>query len=367
MSLTADIDAIVADAITRRIFPGAVVLIAEDSAIRHYAAYGSTMYDAPGSWPVDLHTIYDIASLTKVFTATAVLRLLEQGVLALHAPAARYLPDFRLPNVTIFHLLTHTSGLDIRLSVHRHQGRAGVLDAAYCAMPARPPGTAVAYTNVNSLLLGEIVARLCGQTLDQALHALVIAPLGLRDTFFCPPAALLPRIAPTEVDVSWRGSLVHGSVHDESAHALGGVAGHAGLFSTAADLFRFCRAWLDEQECPGLRMEDGCVPCSILHASSSIFNFLSATTIRLACANHTPGLQMACGLGWMIDRPNFMGTAQAGTFGHTGFTGPAIVVVPARRLVVVALSNRVYPRRQPPEHHTITSAIVQAALRNTIV
>jgi serine-type D-Ala-D-Ala carboxypeptidase len=374
MSLTNDIDAIVADAITKRIFPGAVVLIAEDAAIRHYAAYGSTMYDAPGSRPVDLHTIYDIASLTKVFTATAVLRLLNQGALDLHAPAARYLPHFRLPNVTIFHLLTHTSGLDIRLSVHRHKGRAGVLDAVYCAMPTRPPGTAVAYTNVNSLLLGEIVARLCGQALDQALQVLVLAPLGLRDTFFCPSAALLSRIAPTEIDESWRGSLVHGSVHDESAHALGGVAGHAGLFSTAADLFTFCRAWLDEPEGQGLRiedrgwrMEDGRPYISILYPPSSIFNFLSGATIRQACANHTPDLEMACGLGWMLNRPNFMGAAPAGTFGHTGFTGPAIVVVPARRLVVVVLSNRVYPRRQPPEHHTITSAIVQATLRNTIV
>ncbi len=373
MSLTTNIDAIVADAITKRIFPGAVVLIAESSAIRHYAAYGSTMYDAPGSRPVDLHTIYDIASLTKVFTATAVLRLLDQGALDLHAPAGRYLPHFRLPNVTIFHLLTHTSGLDIRLSVHRHKGRAGVLDAVYRAMPARPPGTTVAYTNVNSLLLGEIVAQLCGQALDQALHTLVIAPLGLRDTFFCPPAALLPRIAPTEVDESWRGSLVHGSVHDESAHALGGVAGHAGLFSTATDLFRFCWAWLDEPEGQdlrmedrGWRMEDGRSYTSILHPLSSVFNFLSTTTIHLACANHTADLEMACGLGWMIDRPNFMGAAPLGTFGHTGFTGPAIVVVPTRRLVVVVLSNRVYPRRQPPEHHSITSAIVQAALRNMI-
>lgn len=113
-------------------------------------------------------------------------------------------------------------------------------------------------------------------------------------------------------------------------------------------------------------MEDGRTHIAILHPPSSSFRLLSRNTIGLACVNHTSGLQMGCGLGWMIDRPNFMGAAPAGTFGHTGFTGPAIVIVPARRLIVVVVSNRVYPRRQPPEHHAVTSAIVQAALRNTI-
>jgi CubicO group peptidase (beta-lactamase class C family) len=377
MSLAHQIDTIVADAIARRIFPGAVVLVASGDAIRHYAAYGSTMYEAPGSRPVDVHTIYDIASLTKVFTATAALRLLDQGLLALDAPIGRYLPEVQAPNITVFQLLTHTSGLDIRLSTLRHTGRAGVLDAVYRATPIRPPGTAVAYTNVNSLLLGEIIARLCGQPLDRAMEALVIEPLGLRDTRFCPPPELLPRIAPTEIDEGWRGALVHGSVHDESAHALGGVAGHAGLFSTAADLLAFCRDWLDDQqpgEDGGWRMEDGgwriedrrACPAG-LHAPFPSSRLLSRTTMQLACTNHTSGLQMACGLGWMVDRPNFMGAAPPGTFGHTGFTGPAIVVVPERRLVVVVLNNRVYPRRQPPEHHAVIGAIVRAALRDTIV
>jgi CubicO group peptidase (beta-lactamase class C family) len=377
MSLAREIDTIVTDAIARRIFPGAVVLVACGDAIRHYAAYGSTMYEAPGSQPVDIDTIYDVASLTKVFTATAALRLLDQGLLALDAPIGRYLPEVQAPNITIFQLLTHTSGLDIRLSALRHTGRAGVLDAVYRATPVQPPGTAVAYTNVNSLLLGEIVARLCGQPLDRAMEVLVIEPLGLRDTCFCPPPGLLPRIAPTEIDEGWRGALVHGSVHDESAYALGGVAGHAGLFSTAADLLVFCWAWLDDQqsrEDGGWRMEDGgwklearggC-PVS-LPASSPLSRLLSRTTAHLACTNHTSGLQMACGLGWMIDRPNFMGEAPPGTFGHTGFTGPAIVVVPERRLVIVVLNNRVYPRRQPPEHHAVIGAIVRATLRDTIV
>jgi CubicO group peptidase (beta-lactamase class C family) len=356
MALAHQIDIIVQDAIERRIFPGAVVLVARDGDIRHFAAYGSTMYEAPGSRPVARDTIYDIASLTKMFTATAALRLIDAGRLDIYAPVAAYLPELRAPGIAVIHLLTHTSGLDIRLSSLREAGRAGVLAAVYAAAPMRPPGAAVAYTNVNSLLLGEIVERLYGEPLDQALRALVIEPLGLRDTRFCPPAALRPRIAPTEIDEDWRGGLVHGSVHDESAHALGGVAGHAGLFSTATDLYIFCRMWFDD----GRRTTND----ERRTTDNGHIGLLHRETISLACSNHTSQASAACGLGWMIDRPNFMGHAPAGTFGHTGFTGPALVLVPQERLIVVVLSNRVYPRRRPPpfEHHAVTAAIVNAAL-----
>jgi serine-type D-Ala-D-Ala carboxypeptidase len=346
MQLADQIETIIAGAIEQRIFPGAVVLIAQGSAVLHHAAYGTTMYADSGSQPVQLDTIYDIASLTKMFTATAALRQIGAGKLDLEAPVAAYLPAFRAPDVLIRHLLTHTSGLDIRLSALRHAGRAGLLDAVYRAMPTSWPGSRVAYTNVNSLLLGEIVAQLHGAPLDAALRDLVIEPLGLQDTCFLPPPALLPRIAPTEHDQDWRGALVHGSVHDESAHALGGVAGHAGLFSTAADLAAFCQAWLPAAG----------------PAASGDQPLLPAEIVARATANHTAGLQLACGLGWMLDRPNFMGAAPSGSFGHTGFTGPAMIVVPGSRLLVVLLSNRVYPRRRAFEHHPITAAILSAAL-----
>jgi len=370
MPLAHEIAAIVEGAISRQIFPGAVVLIARNDTIQHTMAYGSTMYSAPGSQPVGLDTIYDIASLTKVFTSTAALRLVDQGRLDLSAPVAGYLPELRAPGVVVRHLLTHTSGLDIRLSTLRHAGRAGMLDAVYRASLLHLPGTTVAYTNVNSLLLGEIVARLCGQPLDDALQALVIEPLGMANTQFRPPVELLPRIAPTEIDADWRGGLVHGSVHDESAHVLGGVAGHAGLFSTAADLYAFCRVWLDderwttddgrlvdwelERQAPGVAPD---------RTGARSHGLLRPETIALARTNHTSGLNLACGLGWMIDRPNFMGQAPPGTIGHTGFTGPAITIIPAQQLIVIVLSNRIYPRRQPPEHHTSIAAIVNAALR----
>jgi CubicO group peptidase (beta-lactamase class C family) len=331
------------------------------------------MYEAPGSRPVVRDMIYDVASLTKVFTATAALRLVDEGRLDLHAPAALYLPGMRAEGVAVRHLLTHTSGLDIRLSALRESGRDGVLAAVYAAAPVYPPGTVVAYTNVNSLLLGEIVARLYGEPLDAALRMLVTGPLSLRDTQFRPPAALLARIAPTEIDATWRGGLVHGSVHDESTHALGGVAGHAGLFSTAEDLYRFCLTWLDDRPTTNDQRpmtKGGSDPvilssCHLVILSPSAHNqILRRETIALAVANHTRELNLACGLGWMLDRPNFMGSAPAGSFGHTGFTGPALVVMPRERAIVVVLSNRVYPLRRPPpfEHHTVTAAIVDAAL-----
>jgi serine-type D-Ala-D-Ala carboxypeptidase len=373
MSLAHEIDTIVAGAIERRMFPGAVVLVAVGDTICHHAAYGTTMCDAPESQPVARTTIYDIASLTKLFTATAALRLSDQGALDLRAPVVAYLPGFGARDVTVWHLLTHTSGLDIRLSTLRHAGRAGLLAAAYAVRPAHPPGTTVAYTNVNSLLLGEIVAHLQGTPLDDALGALVLNPLGLRDTQFCPPSGLRPRIAPTEMDEEWRGGLVHGGVHDESAHALGGVAGHAGLFSTAQDMYTFCQMWVGVESvvrCQLSVVGDG-TPITTdngqrttdTRTGNRSVALLRRDTIAMACTNHTTGLNLGCGLGWMLDRPNFMGAAPPGTFGHTGFTGPAVVVVPQRQLIVIVLNNRVYPRRRPPEHHAVTAGIVGIALR----
>lgn len=345
------IDPVVHAAIAERIFPGAVVLVARDGAALHHAAYGDTMYGDPGAQPVAPDTIYDVASLTKVFTATAALILFDAHGVGLGDPAARYLPGLRADGVTLRHLLTHTSGLDLRLSALREGGAAGIRAAVYAAAPLHPPGSFVAYTNVNSLLLGEVAAALFGGPLDAAIRQLILEPLGLVETSFRPPARLAPRIAPSEWDEGWRGGLVRGAVHDESAHALGGVAGHAGLFSAAADLERFLRLWLQGGAWGGRQIVREATAAAALRDYTAGLPTLSGRPAR-------------SGLGWMLDRENFMGAAPPGSFGHTGFTGPAIVGVPAAGLALVVLSNRTYPRRTPPpyRHHAVTAAVLRAAL-----
>ncbi|HMQ30330.1 MAG TPA: serine hydrolase domain-containing protein [Chloroflexaceae bacterium] len=345
------IASLVEGAIGERIFPGAVVLAARGGRVVHHAAYGTTMYADPGTRPVGRDDLFDIASLTKVFTATAALVLHDAGLLELDAEARRYLPGLAARGVTVRHLLAHCSGLDLRLSALREAGGDGVRAAVWAARPLHPPGSRVAYTNINSLLLGEIVAALAGAPLDLALRELVLAPLDLAETDFRPAEGLRPRIPPTEWDEGWRGGLVHGVVHDESACTLGGVAGHAGLFSTAAELERLARMWLQGGAWGGRQL-------------------LRDATVAAALRDQTAGLATATGepvrsgLGWMLDRANFMGAAPAGSFGHTGFTGPAIVCVPARDLALVMLSNRTYPRRTPPpyRHHAVTAAVLGALL-----
>ncbi len=349
--MRAVIDSLIDRAIAGQVFPGAVVLVAREGVPLHYAAYGATMYADPGSRPLTPTDIFDIASLTKVFTASAALALHDAGLLDLEAPVRRYLPRLRAERVQVRHLLTHTSGLDVRLSVLRALGPAGIRATVYGATPLRPPGSAVAYTNINSFLLGEVVSTLAGMPLDAAIRTLILEPLGMAETGYCPSPALRARIPPTEIEPEWRG-LVHGVVHDESAYALGGVAGHAGLFSTARDLERLLRMWLQGGAWEGRQVLREATVAAALRDYTAALPALSGAPART-------------GLGWMLDRANFMGAAPTGSFGHTGFTGPAMVGVPAQGLALVMLSNRTFPRRTPPpyRHHAVMAAVLEAALR----
>jgi CubicO group peptidase (beta-lactamase class C family) len=347
--MTAAIAPLIERAIAERVFPGAVVLAAHGTTLLHHAAYGSTMYTDAGSRSVATTTIYDIASLTKVFTATAALILADAREIDLDAPLLHYLPAVRAHDVTLRHLLTHSSGLDLRLSMLRERGAAGIRAAVYAAQPVHAPGSLVAYTNINSMLLGDVIAAVCAAPLDAAIAELISVPLGLTATQFNPPAELRERIAPTEWDKEWRGGLVHGQVHDESAYALGGVAGHAGLFSTAADLARLMQLWLHGGAWGGRQL-------------------LREATVAEALRDHTAhlttpgGLTLHSGLGWMLDRAYVMGAVPRGSFGHTGFTGSVLIGVPAVELLLVLLSNRVYPQRTPPpyRHHAVTAEVLGA-------
>ncbi|MGI5239178.1 serine hydrolase domain-containing protein [Dactylosporangium sp. CA-139066] len=305
-------------------YPGAVCFAAVDGHVAaHFAAGDAVRYAAGKSElppaervPARPDTLYDLASLTKVFTAVLALRLLERGRLDLDAPAARYLPSFvDKPGITVRMLLTHTSGLskDTPLSGETPDER---IEHVLRQPPVAPPGTGFLYADQNFIALGAIVAELTGERLDTLVRTQIAAPLGLADTGYLPPESLRPRIAATE------GPL-RGTVHDPAAAAFGGVSGHAGIFSTAADLAVFGRTLLD-----------GGGP------------LLKPSTVELmrTDANARFGPAAAHGLGVDVDQAWYMGRlAGRGAFGHTGFTGTSIVLDPRRRAVLVLLTNRVHP------------------------
>jgi uncharacterized protein YbbC (DUF1343 family)/CubicO group peptidase (beta-lactamase class C family) len=274
-------------------------------------------------------TIFDIASLTKVIATTpAVLRLWEMGKIDLNAPLGRYLKEFdsaAFQDVTVLRLLTHSAGMNdlpSREAMAKGFPEAGRIQAR--AGLAVPPGSAFLYSDTGFILLGELVRRVSGEPLDTFARKQFYAPLGMRDTAFDPPAGWRKRIAPTEA-VNNQGPL-RGVVHDGNARLLHGIAGHAGVFSTASDLSRFCRMLLAGGQLGGRR-------------------YLKEATVRAMFAPHVTG-ESTRGLGWDISSP-YSRTLGAyfpmGSVGHTGFTGTAIWMDPATGVYMILLTNRVHP------------------------
>ncbi len=275
-------------------------------------------------------TIFDLASLTKVVaTTTAVMQLVEQGRIDLDAPVARYWPAFGVNgkrSITVRELLTHYSGLAPDLSERKPwHGRRAAMRLIVAARPLFPPGSRYVYSDINFETLGELVRRISGEPLDVYCERHIFAPLGMKDTGFCPPRAARARIAPTEyID----GRLRWGKVHDPSAFRMGGVAGHAGLFSSAGDLAIFAQMMLDMGRARGAR---------ILGASS---------IEEMTMPESPPGDRRLRGLGWDIAAPlasNRDDLAPVGSYGHTGFTGTLIWIDPVSDTYVIILTNRVYP------------------------
>ena len=307
-------------------FPGAYAVVGNHAGI--LAEYGVGHLDWKPSPTPDAHTLWDMASLTKVVgTTSAVMQFVESGRIALDAPVQRYLPAWTGRNkekVTIRHLLTHTSGLP---SFKPYDTLTTDPDSMAKLMFATPldttPGARMVYSDIGAYTFGRVVEEVSGQSLDLYLHDHVFEPLGMHETMFRPPIALRPRIAPTEIDPK-RGGLVRGMVHDERAYYLGGVSAHAGLFSSAHDLARFARMYLSGGQLDGVRI-------------------FSAATIRTFTTRQVE----ARALGW--EKPN--GTNSAGhrmpenAFGHTGFTGTSIWMDPDDDVFVILLSNRVNPSR----------------------
>jgi uncharacterized protein YbbC (DUF1343 family)/CubicO group peptidase (beta-lactamase class C family) len=316
-------------AIRDKKLPGAVVLIGRGDRVVYQKAFGSRALD-PSVEPMTADTIFDLASLTKVVaTTTSVMQLVEEGKVRLNDRVSAFIPGFERHdkgNITIRHLMTHTSGLrpDVDLA-DEWSGYDTAIQLAIDEVPASSPGERFVYSDINYVLLGEVVRRVSGKPLDEYAAAHIFAPLGMKDTGFKPAAALLPRIAPTEkVD----SRMLRGVVHDPTARRMGGVAGHAGLFSTAADLAIFCRMLLDGGRYNGVRI---LAPLTVAKMTSP------------ASGSGDPNVR---GLGWDIDSTYSQNRGEllpVGSFGHTGFTGTSIWIDPATREFVVFLSNRVHP------------------------
>jgi uncharacterized protein YbbC (DUF1343 family)/CubicO group peptidase (beta-lactamase class C family) len=315
------------DAITAGEVPGTVILVGTGDRVLYRKAFGRrAVYPRAESMTID--TIFDVASLTKVVATTpAVLALWEEGRLDLDAPIGQYLTEFdspRFQNVTVRRMLTHTAGFP-------DLPPAGLLAAGFPEaarlIAARDltgwPGLDFVYSDIGFILLGEVVRRVSGQPLDRFTERRFFAPLGMGSTRFLPPTAWRTRIAPTEV---LNTKILRGIVHDPNARLLDGVAGHAGLFSTADDLSRFCR----------MVLADGVLGKR---------RYLRASTVRTMFTPHPLG-ELARGLGWDMASPLsrvFGPFFPMGSLGHTGFTGTSIWMDPPSRTYVIVLSNRLHP------------------------
>jgi CubicO group peptidase (beta-lactamase class C family) len=325
------------------LFSGAVTVMAHNGFVvgktavgqaLRYADAAGTELPAEAQVPMRTDTIFDMASVTKLFTSIVTLQLLERGQIELTAPVARYLPEFGTNGkdvITIQQLLTHTSGLKPDPVPSLWAGYPDIPSrraAINTETPINPPGTVYLYSDINLIVLQFLAERLTDKPLDQLVREGITEPLGMVDTGFNPPASKLDRIAATEYEANPPRGMVRGSVHDENAWSLGGVAGHAGIFSTAGDLAVLAQTILNGGSYAGRRI-------------------LKPDTVRQMLANYNqafPGHDH--GLGFELNQRFYMGgLSSPRTAGHTGFTGTDMVIDPMSRSFVILLTNRVHPSR----------------------
>ena len=347
---------VLARAVADSAFPGAYAVVGDAGGTTIGVGAGRIDWTADAPQP-DSTTLWDLASLTKVVgTTSAMLQLVAAGRVALDSPVVAYLPAFAPPDapgkrrITVRQLMTHSSGMPPWRPLYKEAtDPASALALALATKPDTTPGVRYVYSDLNFITLGALVARVTGEPLDAYLARHVFAPLGMRDTRYRPPASELPRIAPTEYD-PWRQRKLRGEVHDENAAALGGVSGHAGLFSTGTDLARLARAYLT---CLTGRGGTG--------DGRRVFD--SATVAVFTRAQDTAVSRRA--LGW--ETPT--GGNSAGhylsrrAFGHTGFTGTSMWMDPVHGVYIILLTNRVNPTRMNTKIGGVRVALADAVMR----
>ena len=328
--LNREIDELIQHGISKKVFPGAVAYIVKDSASPYCEAFGFRML-TPETKPMQPDTIFDLASLTKpIVTATLIMRCVEEADVKLDDPVQNYLPQFSHPQVTISHLLTHTSGLPAwRATYLESENRAEVVNYL-CQIPLDyPTGTQVVYSCLGYILLGKMLERLTGEPLDAIAQKRIFQPLDMNRTRYNPPAVWADRCAATEDSNSfekrmvdyrphdWREGVIVGEVHDENAHFLGGVSGNAGLFSTAKDIAKFCQMLVNGEE-----------------------GVLTPQSINQMATVQTRGLDQQRSFGWII--------LEDGSLYHTGFTGTSICINLQKKMFAILLTNRVHPDASQP-------------------
>jgi CubicO group peptidase (beta-lactamase class C family) len=352
-TLPARLDSIARVAIAEGAAPGASIAVGRYGRIVHLKGYGTLDYSA-GSPAVDPTTLYDLASLTKgVATPTAAMILEEAGKLDLNKSVSSYVPELNAPDktaITVRMLLTHSGGLEAYAPLYRSaRGKAEYLKEINARPLAYPPGTQTVYSDWDMVLMQAVIERIAGMSLDNYTDGHLVAPLRLNDTQFKPDTndrVLRRRIAPTIAD-SLRGGPLQGVVHDANAWAMGGVSGHAGLFSSARDLAVFAQMLLDGGTYNGVRI---------------------VSPQQVARWTSRQGVGVSRALGWDTPAP----TSSAGryfsprSFGHTGFTGTSLWIDPERGLFVVLLMNRVNSRGEATRHVQFRRDVSDAVQRAVV-
>jgi beta-glucosidase-like glycosyl hydrolase/CubicO group peptidase (beta-lactamase class C family) len=346
---------IIENAIADKAFPGATIAVGYRDKVS-YHAFGKLSYDA-NSPSVKIDTMYDLASLTKVVVTTTLVEKLVEGDFAspldLDAPIERYLPEWASGpqpewrhKVSVRHLMTHTSGLPPFKEYWRTStGRQDTLNHIFVEPLEYEPGTKMVYSDLGIILMAEIITRLTGKPLDQLANEYIFDPLGMKNTMYNPPKKIWPEIAPTEVDDRWRHRLIQGEVHDENAYAIGGVSGHAGVFSISPDLAAFCQ----------MLVNGGVYAHNRILKRATIAEFTAPQPL----AKNTRTL------GWVVPTEGSSSGHyfSVHSYGHTGFTGTTIWIDPDRALFVVLLTNRVNPTRENMKIAQVRPAVHDAIMK----
>lgn len=344
------VDSVINNAIEVHAFPGAQILIWQDGNTLYDKSFGNFNYDSK-SPKVTNKTIYDLASVTKVIaTTTAAMICYDRKLFSLDDPVAKYIPEFGVngkENITIKNLLLHNTGLPAWKKFYEScKNKEEVLKEIYSSELEYPTGEKTVYSDLGIITLGKIIEKVTGKSLDKFCKDEIFIPLKMNSTFFNPPDSLKQYCAPTEVDNYWRNKILQGEVHDETSAMLNGVAGHAGLFSTATDIAKLMAVLINKGMLDGKR-------------------FIKQSTIELFTKRYSE--QSSRALGW--DTKSETGSSSgdyfsSNSYGHTGFTGTSVWVDPQRNLFVIFLTNRVYPTRNNSKISKVRPELHNAVIKS---